>query len=110
MLAVGCWAGTADLSDAEAKFIGNRARYWAFQMVSRPLVPQISDPWIRTPVDAFILSGLRSKNLRPSAALDRARLIRRVSFDLIGLPPTPAEIDAFVRDPSPNAYEKVVDR
>jgi Protein of unknown function (DUF1549)/Protein of unknown function (DUF1553) len=110
MLALAGQAGAGEMNDAEAKFIGNRARYWAFQKVSRPQAPPISDPWIHTPIDAFILNGLRAKNLRPSALLDRARLIRRVSFDLTGLPPTPAEIDAFVRDRSPNAYEKVVDR
>jgi hypothetical protein len=103
--------GTAgDPADQEAKFIGARGRYWAFQTVVRLPAPTIADAWIRTPIDAFILSGLRAKNLRPSAAADRTQLIRRLTFDLIGLPPTPEEIDAFARDRAPNAYEKVVDR
>ena len=97
-------------SDPEASFIGARWKYWAFQKVVRPPVPGISDPWVRTPIDAFILEGLRAKKLAPSAPLDRLKLIRRVSFDLVGLPPTPAEVKAFVKDRSPDAYEKIVDR
>jgi hypothetical protein len=96
--------------DKEAKFIGSRGKYWAFQKVSRPEPPLVSDAWVRTPIDAFILKALTAKKLAPSQPLDRIRLIRRVTFDLIGLPPTPAEVEAFVRDPSRNAYEKVVDR
>ena len=66
--------------------------------------------WVKTPVDAFILAGLRKNGLKPAPQADRATLIRRVTYDLTGLPPTPEEIDAFVRDKSPNAWEKVVDR
>ena len=96
--------------DKEMKFIGARAKYWAFQKVVRPAVPEVSSPWVRTPIDAFILSVLQANKLAPSEPADRIHLIRRVTFDLIGLPPTPAEVDAFVRDKSPDAYEKVVDR
>ena len=97
-------------TDKEAAFIGARGKYWAFQKVVRPEVPPVTDPWVRTPIDAFILDGLRAKNLHPSSALNRRELIRRVSFDLTGLPPTPAEVEAFVGDRSPEAYEKLVDR
>src|SRR5690349_13419588 len=103
-------AHAADAPDPEAKFIGARARYWAFQPVVRPPVPAISNPWVRTPIDAFILTALEAKRLIPSQPADRIILIRRLTFDLIGLPPSPQEIDAFVRDHSPDAYEKVVDR
>ena len=96
--------------DKEAKFIGARGKYWAFQKVIRPPVPEVSAPWVRTPIDAFILSVLQTNKLSSSEPADRIHLIRRVTFDLIGLPPTPAEVDAFVSDKSPNAYEKVVDR
>ncbi len=96
--------------DKEAKFIGARAKYWAFQKVIRPPVPEVSSSWVKTPIDAFILSVLQKNKLSPSEPADRIRLIRRVTFDLIGLPPTPAEVDAFLRDKSPDAYEKVVDR
>lgn len=97
-------------TDKEAAFIGARGKYWAFQKVGRPQVPPVVDPWVRTPVDAFILDGLRAKNLQPSPALNPRELIRRVSFDLTGLPPSPAEVEAFVRDRSPQAYENLVDR
>jgi len=96
--------------DKDAAFIGNRGSYWAFQTVSQPPVPAISDAWVRNPIDSFILEGLESKQLKPSAALDKASLLRRLTLDLIGLPPTPAELDAFLADHSPQAYEKVVDR
>jgi Protein of unknown function (DUF1549)/Protein of unknown function (DUF1553) len=96
--------------DQDQAFIGNRAKYWAFQKVVQPAAPAIRDPWIRTPIDAFILDGLRQKQLAPSAPLDRTRLIRRVTYDLTGLPPTPDEVAAFLIDKSPTAYVKVVDR
>ena len=76
-------------------------------------VPTISGPdasLVRTPIDAFILARLKEKGLSQAPEADRATLIRRVSFDLIGLPPTPEEVDAFVNDPDPLAYEKLVDR
>ena len=97
-------------ADKEAAFIGARGKYWAFQKVNKPQVPSVSGSWMRTPIDSFILSALDAKKLTPSSGLDRIRLIRRVTFDLIGLPPTPAEVQAFLRDRSPDAYEKVVDR
>ena len=92
-------------------FIGARGRYWAFQKVIRPPVPHVTDAaWIRNPIDAFILDGLRQKQLEPSRPLDRIGLIRRVTYDLTGLPPLPADVDAFLKDKSPEAYERVVDR
>ena len=97
-------------TDKEEAFIGVRGKYWAFQKPVRAQPPALSDFWIRTPIDAFILEGLRAKNLKPSPPLDRIRLIRRVTFDLTGLPPTPSQVDAFVADRSPQAYEKLVDR
>lgn len=103
-------AGEPDQIDKEAKFIGSRGKYWAFQRVVRPPVPASSSTWVRTPIDAFILSALTAKKLSPSEPVDRTRLIRRVTFDLTGLPPTPAEVDAFLQDRSRDAYEKVVDR
>jgi len=104
------FASEPDKADKEAAFIGARGKYWAFQRVARPAVPASSNNWVRTPIDAFILTALEAKQLKPSAPLDRIHLIRRVTFDLTGLPPTPAEVVEFVRDRSPNAYEKVVDR
>jgi hypothetical protein len=66
--------------------------------------------WVKTPVDAFILAPLKKAGLKPAPAADKANLIRRVTCDLHGLPPTPEEIDAFVHDPSPKAYEHLVNR
>jgi hypothetical protein len=89
-------------------------RHWAFQPRSQPNIPRFTDAaarsWVANPIDAFILAKLRKEGLRPSSTASRATLIRRLSFDLTGLPPTPAEIDAFLSDRSPNAYEKLVDR
>jgi hypothetical protein len=96
--------------DKEAKFIGTRYKSWNFQKVVRPPVPEAASPWVKTPVDAFLLNGMSAKGLSPSAPLDRIELIRRVTYDLIGLPPTPQEVDAFLKDRSPDAYTKVVDR
>jgi hypothetical protein len=85
--------------------------YWAFQPLRRTAPPAVRDAaWCKTPVDRFILAKLEEKGLVPSAPLDRRRLIRRVTFDLNGLPPTPEEVEAFVSDPDPDAYGKLLDR
>jgi mono/diheme cytochrome c family protein len=87
------------------------AGHWAFQMPKRPALPTVKHTaWVRSPVDAFILARLEKAGLRPSPEADRYTLIRRLSLDLIGLPPTPEEVNAFVQDQSPGAYEKLVDR
>ena len=85
--------------------------HWSYLPVQRPPLPHVSNPgWVRNPIDAFILARLDEHGLKPSPEADRPTLIRRVTFDLTGLPPTPREVDDFVNDKSPNAYEKVVDR
>ncbi|WP_435017231.1 DUF1553 domain-containing protein [Tundrisphaera sp. TA3] len=81
--------------------------WWSLRPLRRPAVP---DMGASNPIDAFIRSGLRARGLRPSPMADRRTLIRRLSFDLIGLPPSPAEIEAFAADPAPDAYERLVDR
>lgn len=96
--------------DKDTASVIARRRYWAFQPPARPAVPEVESKWVRNPIDAFILDALQAKKLTPSKPLDRERLLRRVTFDLTGLPPTPGEIDFFLRDSSPQAYEKVVDR
>ncbi|MBI3880690.1 MAG: DUF1553 domain-containing protein [Verrucomicrobia bacterium] len=87
-------------------------KHWAFQPVTRPTPPVLVHfaPGVQNPIDLFIRSKLEAAGLHPSPPAGKAALIRRVTFDLIGLPPTPAEIDAFVNDPSPKAYEALVDR
>ena len=97
-------------SGKDKAFIGNRGRNWMFQKVERPAIPPVRSAWVRTPIDAFILQGLEEKQTSPSPGLDRRALIRRVTFDLTGLPPSPAEVNAFLRDKSADAYEKVVNR
>jgi mono/diheme cytochrome c family protein len=87
------------------------SKHWAFQPVVEPKPPEVKDEaWVRHPIDRFVLAKLESKGMKPAPAADRRTLIRRVTFDLIGLPPTPEEVDAFVRDAAPDAYAKVIDR
>ena len=86
-------------------------KHWAYVKPVRPSPPSVKDKaWVRNPIDAFVLARLEKEGLHPSPEADRATLIRRVSLDLTGLPPTLAEVDAFVADRSPDAYEKLVDR
>lgn len=85
--------------------------HWAFQPVRRPTIPVLSpDSWSSSPVDRFILAKIRADSGSPSAMADRRTLIRRATFDLIGLPPTPREVDDFVDDDSLDAMERLVDR
>jgi hypothetical protein len=96
------------------QWVKEGARYeehWAFIAPKMPPVPATKDVhWARNPIDNFILARLEKEGLTPSPEADKRTLIRRVSYDLTGLPPTPKEVEAFVADNSPNAYEKVVDR
>ncbi len=87
------------------------APHWAFRPPVRPAIPTVSNAaWVRNPIDAFVLKRLDRDGLKPSPEADKATLLRRVTLDLTGLPPTPADIAAFLADVSPTAYEKVVDR
>ena len=99
-----------DKTDKDVASVIARRHYWAFQNPVKSAVPDIKSPSAHNPVDAFILEALRENKLAPSRPLDREHLLRRVTFDLTGLPPAPGEIDAFQRDKSPDAYGKVVDR
>jgi len=85
--------------------------HWAYQPVKRPDVPQVKEKaWIKNPIDAFILAKLEAKGLAPAPPASKQELARRLFFDLTGLPPTPAEIEAFLNDKTPDAYEKLVDK
>jgi len=87
------------------------AKHWAYVKPVRPALPEVKNrKWARNPLDLFILSTLERDGLKPSPEADRYTLIRRLSLDLTGLPPTIAEVDQFVKDHGPNAYEKLVDR
>ncbi len=88
-----------------------RKSHWAFKTAVRPPVPKMAAPgWARNPIDQFIVSRLAKEGLEPAAEADRATLIRRLKFDLLGLPPTPEEVEAFVKDTRATAYEELVDR
>ena len=85
--------------------------HWAYVVPTRPAVPKVRNTaWVRNPVDNFILARLESEKLTPSPQADKRTLLRRVSLDLTGLPPTPQEVRAFLADTWPDAYERVVDR
>ncbi len=85
--------------------------HWSFQPAKRPAVPSVKSRWwVKNPIDAFVAASLEKQGLKPNRYADRRTLIRRATFDLTGLPPTPEEIEAFVNDKSPNAWEKVIDR
>lgn len=85
--------------------------HWAFRAPSRPDLPPVrGQDWVRNPIDAFILARLEANEVEPSPKADRTTLIRRLSLDLLGLPPSPAEVRAFLDDLRPDAYERLVDR
>jgi hypothetical protein len=100
-----------DLPEARASGIDIDRRLWSLQPLSRPHPPDVRDKdWCRTDVDRFILSQLEQHGLTPNSTADRRTLLRRAYFDLIGLPPTPAELDEFVNDRDPAAYARRIDR
>ena len=96
-----CWAASAH----------GEERFWSFRPVNRPNVPHVKNAgWVRNPIDAFVLSKLEENGLAPAPPSEKIHLLRRAYFDLIGLPPKPEEVDAYLADTSPDAYEKVIDR
>lgn len=94
-----------------AESAGTERRHWAYLPPVRPKPPEVKNrAWLRNPIDAFVLARLEKEGLAPSPEAHRARLIRRLSLDLIGLPPSVEEVDAFIADREPDAYEKLVER
>jgi len=88
-----------------------RAKHWAFQPVRKPALPAVHrGDWAATPLDLFVLAKLEQEGVEPAPRADRRTLIRRATFDLTGLPPEPADVEAFVNDPAPGAWEMVIDR
>jgi mono/diheme cytochrome c family protein len=102
----------AKVPAGEAQLFGRtKSSHWAFQPVVRPAEPAVRNPaWARNGIDRFILTRLEKDGVAPSPEADRVTLIRRLHLDLTGIPPTPAEVDAFLADRSPGAYERLVDR
>ena len=103
-------AGVVNAPPTERKFTDAQRKYWAFQKVAQPAVPSVkAKSWVRTPIDAFVLAKLEAKNLKPNPPADRVTLIRRAYFDLVGLPPTPEQVQSFLSDQTSEAFAKVVD-
>ncbi len=104
------WPGLPSFPETVHPFVPTQA-HWAYRPPIRPPLPPVRQrTWVRNAVDAFVLAKLEAEGLDPSPKADRPTLIRRLSLDLTGLPPGPAEVDAFLKDSSPDAYETVVDR
>src|SRR5690349_21680229 len=96
---------------AQRNWADSGKKHWAWQPLTAPSVPTVTDAsWPKTTIDNFILAKLEGKNLKPNPPADKRTLIRRATFDLIGLPPTPEEVEEFVKDEAPDAFTKVVDR
>ncbi len=96
---------------AIAQSMRRTSDHWSFLPVVRPMVPNVKQrAWVRNSIDAFVLTRLEADDIRPSPEAARTTLIRRLSFDLRGLPPTPEEVDRFCSDPSSDAYDRLVDR
>ena len=104
--------GMAAPSDnGEQAFSPKERAHWAFQKIAHPKPPKVEQTdWLRNSIDAFVLAELEKKGLRPAPPADKITLIRRATFDLVGLPPTPEEVDAFLADDSAKAFDKVLDR
>ena len=108
---VGKTAGNSKSKENESVIRDAARQHWAFQPIQRGEPPQVKNiDWVKTPVDRFILAPLEAKGIAPAPSATQEELVRRVTFDLIGLPPTLSEIDAFVNDLSPDAYSKLIDR
>ena len=111
---VGVWLAAAGLLAAEGKSKLDDFDWWSLKPVVRPAEPELRSPAlagrVRTPVDRFVFARLEQEGLAPSPEADRRTLIRRVYFNLLGLPPTPEAVDAFVADPAGDAYERLVEQ
>jgi mono/diheme cytochrome c family protein len=112
-------AGAATIVPAETKaapkstreFTDEEKAFWAFQPLAQPTVPKVKDAaWVKAPIDAFVLARLEAKGLKPAPPADKLTLLRRVSYDLAGLPPTEKEMSDFLADNAPDAFAKVVER
>src|SRR5207302_9987165 len=101
----------ASVGKSNAKYERLRMEHWAWQPLTAVTPPAVQDTaWPRDDIDRFLLAALEAKGLKPVGDADRISLLRRVTFDLTGLPPTPEEVQAFLRDTAPEAFAHVVDR
>jgi hypothetical protein len=110
-LAAPLWVAGHLLAAAIADQAPDSAKWWAYRPLVRPAVPSVKNAeWLRNPVDAFVLAKLEQAGLNPAPPADKIALIRRAYYDLTGLPPTPAEVDAFVANSADDAFEKLIDK
>ena len=104
-------SGAADsrlVAKSEAERLEKAKSHWAFQPIKKPAVPAINNPWIRNVIDSFILNKLQAEGVQPSPEADPRTLLRRLYLDLIGLPPTPQQVQGFLDDPSEENYQRTV--
>lgn len=95
----------------EELFSEEQKKFWAFQPITRPTPPKVKNAsWVKNPIDAFVLAKLEANGMLPALPADKRTLLRRVTYDLTGLPPTPEDLKDFLSDNSPNAWERVIDR
>ena len=105
------WIDAGARWPAEITRARNEPDWWAFRKPRRPELPKVhNSSWVRTPADAFVLAKLEEKHLKPAPPAGKAVLIRRAYYDLLGLPPSPGEVQTFLADNSPDAYEKLIER
>ncbi len=105
------WIDAGARWPAETARTQNEPSWWAFRTPRRPDLPKVkAAAWVRSPIDAFMLQKLEEKGLRPAPPVGKAALIRRAYYDLLGLPPSPEDVRAFLADESPDAYPKLIDR
>jgi len=105
------WIDAGAIVPADSVAEAKRSSHWSFQQPGRPAMPRLVDSaWPKGPIDALVLSRLEKEGIAPSREVERPTLIRRVALDLVGLPPSPEEVDAFIADEQPDAFERVVDR
>src|SRR5206468_3888814 len=104
------WPSESVQANTPAETSRPQVKHWAFSPPLRPKVPTVRNrAWVRNPVDAFVAARLEKETITPSLEADPVTLIRRLSLDLIGLPPTPREVDQFLADKRTDAYERLVD-
>jgi len=114
LLLLGCgwfgWEFSVRSAETKISFKPEERNYWAFQKIKRPAIPKIKSAWVQNPIDAFVLAELKTHKIELSPRADKITLLRRATLDLIGVPPTPPEVESFLADQSASAFSKVVDR
>jgi cytochrome c553 len=104
-------ATTVEVKDTKLSTVVSGKDHWAFQPLRNPVPPEVKNKsWVRNPIDQFVLNKLEAKGLKPARTADKRTLVRRAYFDLLGMPPEPKEVEAFLKDDSSDAFAKLVDK